>query len=122
MACPTPKRTFTRLLLKTVLVGVLTVVSSYCTPTGNKTENVALSPDESCLVDAYLRMAEARDIRSVSYETSESLFVVLGAAIDTARVWRTVRALNANPDRWLVVFRSIERAKGSSLEDGPPSE
>jgi hypothetical protein len=77
---------------------------------------VGLSPDEAYLVGAYVRIAEANDVRNVSYARSESLFSVLDSTIDTTRVSNTIRQLNSNPDRWILVFRSIEKALG--LEGG----
>lgn len=111
-----------RLLLQGCLIASMVFVSSYCTQNNKKTENVQLSQDETYLVQAYLRLAEARDARSVTYETSESLFVALGASIDTARVSRTIRALDADPERWILIFRNIERAMGSEPEAERPSK
>lgn len=97
-------------------------MSSYCTHHDKKTENVRLTPDESYLVETYLRVVEARDARPLTYEKSESLFIVLSASIDTTRISRTVRALDADPDRWVLVFRSIERAMGADPDAERPSK
>jgi len=112
MAYPGPTRALSLSLLRIALVVALVLVSSYCTRRDNETKNVALSTDEAYLVDAYVRIAEAQDVRTVSYAKSESLFAALDSTIDTTRVSNTIRKLNSNPDRWVLVFRSIEQAMG----------
>jgi hypothetical protein len=100
-------------LLRIGVVAALISVSSYCTHGGNETTNAQLSPDEAYLVDAYVRIAEAKDVSNVSYAKSESLFAALDSTIDTTRVSNTIRKLNSDPDRWIAVFRGIEHAMGS---------
>ena len=103
-------------ILKIGVVAAVVFVSSYCSRGGEKTKNTGLSPDEAYLVDAYVRIAEAKDVRRADFARSESLFSVLDSTIDTTRVSNTIRKLNSNPDRWILVFRGIERAMG--LEGG----
>ena len=122
MTRPVSKRPLSLLFLKIGLVAALAFVSSYCTQKGKKTENVGLSPDESCLVDAYVRIAAARDLRAVTYEESESLFAVLGSTVDTSRISRAIQTLNADPERWIFIFQSIDQAMGSNVEVNRPSE
>ena len=121
MVCSASVRKCALSFLKIGLVAVLVFASSYCTHKGKETENVNLSPDEAYLVDAYVRITGARDLHTVSYAKSESLFVELDSTVDTTRIFSTIRALNSNPERWLLVFRSIVRAAESNLE-GVPSE
>ncbi len=47
-----------------------------------------------------------------NHAKSESLFAALDSTIDTTRVSNTIRKLNADPDRWLAVYRGIEKAMG----------
>jgi hypothetical protein len=92
----------------------LVLLSSYCTGSDNQTKITGLTVDEEHLVDAYVKLARTRDLRSVNYLKSESLFTMLDSTIDTTRIAKTVRLLNEDPDRWLLVFDSIERDLNSS--------
>ena len=85
------------------------LLSSYCTAPDNQTKVSDLSPEERYLVDAYVRVAQARDLHAVSYLKSESLFTMLDSTIDTTSIANTIWTLNGTPDRWLAVFESIER-------------
>jgi hypothetical protein len=85
------------------------LLSSYCTGPDSQTKIAELTEEESYLVDAYLAVAEARDLHGVSYLKSESLFTVLDSTIDTTRIANTIRELNRAPDRWIAVFENIER-------------
>lgn len=118
MANSASARTHVSPFVRIGLVAVLVFVSSYCTQNGKETENVELSPDETYLVDAYVRIAAARDLHAVTYEQSESLFAVLDSTIDTTRISNAIRALNADPGRWVFVFRSIEQAAGPNIGTG----
>jgi len=95
------------------IVGVLSlvIVTSYCTPNENQTEIMELSPDEDYLVDFYLAVREASDLFSVNALTSDSSFAAIDSTIDTLRIANTIRELNADPDRWVLVFRSIEEKR-----------
>lgn len=68
----------------------------------------SLSPDESYLVDAYVRVRHASGFYPYQREIGDSLFTRLAGEIDTVRVARTVAALNATPERWNIVFERIE--------------
>ncbi len=81
-----------------------------------------LSPDETYLVDSYVKVREASDMHYVSDFKSDSLFAVLDSTLDTLRIANTIRALNRNPDRWTLVFRSIEEKTGSSPESLGPED
>ena len=99
----------------------LVLLSCYCTGPDNQTKITGLTEDESYLVDAYVSVAQARDLHAVSYLKSESLFTMLDSTIDTTRIANTIRGLNEDPDRWLLVFESIERdltaSQGDKSED-----
>jgi hypothetical protein len=98
----------------------LVLLSSYCTGPDKQQEIPSLNAEERYLVDAYLKVVEARDLHAVSYLKSDSLFTVLDSTIDTTRIANTIRKLNGEPDRWLVVFESIEKQLGyrqRELED-----
>ena len=90
------------------------LLSSYCTGPDNQTKITGLTEDEVYLIDAYVDVARARDRHAVSYLESESLFTRLDSTIDTTRIANTIRILNRDPDRWLLVFESIERDLKSS--------
>lgn len=94
------------------------LLSSYCTGPDSQTKNNDLNTDERYLVDAYVQVAEARDLHAISYLKSESLFTMLDSTIDTTRIANTIRTLNDTPDRWLAVFESIERDLGRSQSRG----
>jgi hypothetical protein len=98
----------------------LVLLSSYCTGPDNQQKIPGLSEEERYLVDAYLKVVEARDLYAVSYLKSDSLFTMLDSTIDTTRIANTIRKLNGEPDRWLAVFESIEKQLGykqPELED-----
>ena len=61
------------------------------------------------MVEAYGRIADARDISATTYLKSESLFTMLDSTIDADRIANTIEELNQNPDRWLLVFQNIEQ-------------
>ncbi|UCG50637.1 MAG: hypothetical protein JSW58_10545 [Candidatus Latescibacterota bacterium] len=94
---------------KICLILVLVFVSSYCTTSEKQTEILELSEDEAYLVDAYVRIIEARDQYSVSRVKSDSLFAAIDSTMDTLRIANTIQALNTDPDRWVFVYQNIER-------------
>ena len=100
---------------------VLVLMSSYCTRPENQTKIAELTADEAYLIHAYVEVAKARDLRSVSYFRAESLFTFLDSTIDTTRIANTIAELNRDPDRWLLIFSSIERdlksSQGQELEE-----
>jgi hypothetical protein len=110
---------------RVALVMALASVSCYCTRPDGETKNPAPTADETYLIDAYVRITQAREAESVSYLKSDSLFAALDSTVDTTRIANTIRALNADPDRWLVVFERIEQAlrpPGASGDGEPVSE
>jgi len=90
------------------------LLSSYCTGPDNQPKTPELSEEEIYLADAYLTVADARDLYAVNYLKSESLFTVLDSTIDTTRIANTIRELNRDPDRWLAVFERIQRELDAS--------
>lgn len=88
---------------------LVTCLSSYCTSPDKQTELKALSPDEAYLVDSYVRIAAARDMAAATPLKSDSLFAALDSTIDTTRIANTIRTLNVDPDRWILVYEAIER-------------
>lgn len=89
-------------------IGLVVLCSSYCTTPDTQTTIAQLSADEAYLVDTYVHVAEARDAHFISPLKSDSLFAALDSTIDTLRIANTIRGLNQDPDRWVLVFRSIE--------------
>jgi len=75
-----------------------------------------MTADEAYLVDTYVRIAEARDLHTVNYLKSDSLFAVLDSTTDSLRIANTIRDLDLTPDRWALVFRSIEQAMDTGLQ------
>lgn len=73
-----------------------------------------LSPDEIYLVDAYVRVRRAGSLFSYQRAVGDSLLANLAGEVDTLRVARTIASLNANPERWVVVFETIEHELTSS--------
>ncbi|MEJ2721647.1 MAG: hypothetical protein P8181_11010 [bacterium] len=95
-------------------------MTSYCTRGEKQTEIMELSPDETYLVDAYVKVREATELSYVSPSKSDSLFAVLDSTLDTLRISNTIRELNHHPDRWVLVFRRIEeKTQGSDEPVGP---
>lgn len=71
-------------------------------------EPLPLSSDERYLVDAYLRVRRAGALFPHQRAMADSILASLAGEVDTLRVARTVAALNADPERWGVVFHTIE--------------
>lgn len=103
---------------RVAFVIALASVSCYCTGPDSYTTNPTLTSDESYLVDAYVRVARARTLGDVNRLKSDSLFAALDSTLDSARIANTIRDLNGDPDRWLVVFEKIERRLGSLDMEG----
>lgn len=109
-------------IVTAALVLLIVFVSSYCTQPEEQNENLQLSPDETYLVETYVRLAQAQERHFASSLEAESLFAVLDSTVDTVRVANAIHALDKDPDRWLEVFRAIERAlrtssQGADLEE-----
>jgi hypothetical protein len=122
MAFPASTRNCCRLAAKIAVVASLVLVSSYCTKRDNQVENAPLTVDETYLVESYARIEAARELGGVTHAKSESLFTVLDSTIDRNRISNTIRALNADPDRWLAVYRGIEKAMEKQSRKSPPDE
>ncbi len=67
-----------------------------------------LSADEKYLVDAYLSVRRTGAMHTYQRDLADRLLDSLAAEIDTVRVARTIAALNATPERWSFIFRTIE--------------
>ena len=117
---PRTRLIWTRFCRVSCVIAVV-LLSSYCTGADNQPKIPELSEEEIYLADAYLMVADARDLHAVNYLKSESLFTVLDSTIDTTRIANTIRDLNEDPDRWLAVFERIQReldsSQGRELED-----
>ncbi len=90
------------------VIALVTCLSSYCTSPDKQTTIMTLRADEAYLVDSYVRIAGARDLAAATPLKSESLFAALDSTIDTTRIANTIRALNEDPNRWILVYRTIE--------------
>lgn len=77
-----------------------------------------LSENEVYLVDSYVKVRQASDMHSVNALKSDSLFAALDSTIDTLRIANTIRELNMDPDRWVLVFRNIEEKTGRRSRRG----
>lgn len=67
-----------------------------------------LSGDERYLIDAYLRVRRAGALHTYQRPMADRILDSLASDIDTLRVARTIAALNATPERWAFVFKTIE--------------
>jgi hypothetical protein len=103
-------------------VAALVLLSSYCAHRDNQAENAPLTSDEIYLVESYARIEAARALSAVNHAKAESLFAALDSTIDRSRVSNTIRTLNADPDRWLAVYRGIEKNMGDRTEKRSPDE
>jgi hypothetical protein len=90
------------------VIALVTCLSSYCTSPDKQTKIMALQADEVYLVDSYVRIASAHDLAAATPLKSESLFAALDSTIDSTRIANTIRALDQDPDRWILVYRTIE--------------
>ena len=101
------------------------LVSSYCTGPEKQTTNPELTGDEQALVDALVGVSLAKDAFYANPLESDSLFAHLDSTVDTTRISNTVRALEGDPDRWILVYEAVkERLQNSSQGQGQgsPSE
>ncbi|MDH4036562.1 MAG: hypothetical protein OEX18_02870 [Candidatus Krumholzibacteria bacterium] len=67
-----------------------------------------LSSDELYLVEAYISVRRAGSLHTFQRDIAERLLDSLATEVDTLRVARTISALNATPERWSMVFQTIE--------------
>jgi hypothetical protein len=82
--------------------------------------DTALSPDEDYLVESYVRVRRAAALFPYQRVLADSLLDRLAGEVDTVRVARTIAALNTNPERWTVIYTTIEARMGNS--SAAPSE
>lgn len=105
--------------LRPLVVAAVLVLIAAC-HTKDKPQNPALSPDEKYLVESYVRVRRAGSMFPYQRVLADSLLDRLAGEVDTVRVARTTAALNANPERWTVIFQSIEDRMGEARAQ--PSE
>lgn len=91
--------------------------------TKNRPQPAPLNADERYLVDAYIQVRRAGAHHAFRRALSDSLLDRLAGTVDTVRVARTIASLNATPERWELVMRTIEdRLSGrDSTEASEPS-
>ena len=85
-----------------------------------KPPDTKLSPDEDYLVESYVRVRRAAAMFPHQRVLADSLLDRLAGEVDTVRVARTIAALNTNPERWTVIFTTIEERMSHS--NAAPSE
>ncbi len=79
-----------------------------------KPSDAPLTADENYLVDSYVRVRRAGAMYPYQRVLADSLLDRLAGEVDTVRVARTTAALNANPERWTLIFQTIEERMGSA--------
>lgn len=85
-------------------------------------DDTALTENEQYLVDAYVDVKRASSRYSDDPVVAESLFTVLDSTIDSVRIANTIRDVNRQPDRWLVIFEEIEKKlRAQGKRPGPAS-
>lgn len=86
---------------------LLSILCAAC----NKQSEPAVRPltqDERYLIDAYVNVIRARDLRGRDPSGAESIFAVIDSTTDTLRMANTIKDINRNPDRWLYIFETID--------------
>lgn len=101
------------------VVAVLVVSTVSCGDKKSQSERPVFTEDESYLIEAYTRIAEARRYYPDQSELADSLFTHLSATIDTTRVQATIDALNQNPERWSDIYSEIERLLQNPSDRSP---
>lgn len=99
--------------LRPFVVAAVLVLLAAC-HTKEKPQNPALTPDEKYLVESYVRVRRAGAMFPYQRALADSLLDRLAGEVDTVRVARTTAALNANPERWSLIFQSIEDRMGQA--------
>jgi hypothetical protein len=95
-----------------LLVAAAVLVLFACCNAKEKPVAAALSPDENYLVDAYVRVRRAGAMFPYQRVLADSLLDRLAGEVDTMRVARTAAALNTDPERWALIFQTIEERMG----------
>ena len=93
-------------------------LTSFCGNDEQAYQDQALTEDEHYLVQAYVKVSDARDHLFTDPIVGDSLFARLDSTIDTLRITNTIEALNEAPDRWAFVFLEIEKALRNSSHRG----
>lgn len=112
---PIDSRRLWRFLAATLVATVI------CCGADKEPPTAALSPDERYLVDTYVRVRLAGALFPHQREVADSVLAHLAGVVDTVRVARTIASLNATPERWVFIFRTIEEELGASA-GAQPSE
>lgn len=97
--------------LRSLAAAAILVVFVSCNAR-EKPLDTALSPDEDYLVESYVRVRRAAAMFPHQRVLADSLLGRLAGEVDTVRVARTIAALNTNPERWSVIFTTIEERTG----------
>lgn len=98
-------------MLRLLVVVVVLALLATCT-TKEKPNHTELSPDETYLVESYVRVRRAGAMFPYQRVLADSLLDRLAGEIDTVRVARTTATLNANPERWTLIFQTVEERMG----------
>jgi hypothetical protein len=96
------------------------IATIICCGAEDKPPTAALSPDERYLVDAYVSVRRAGALYPYQHHVADSVLARLAATVDTVRVARTISSLNTTPERWSLIFRTIEEELSPS--SAQPSE
>jgi hypothetical protein len=99
----------------------LALATIVCCGAQDKPPTAALSPDERYLVDAYVRVRRAGALYPYQREAADSTLAHLAGVVDTVRVARVISGLNASPERWTLIFQTIEQELGAK-SGAQPSE
>jgi hypothetical protein len=103
------------------MLAAAVIATIVCCGTEDKAPTAALSPDERYLVDAYVRVRRAGALYPYQREVADSLLADLSGVVDTVRVARVITGLNASPERWTLIFQTIEEELGAK-SGAQPSE
>ena len=98
----------------------LFIATVICCGPKDEPSTTALSSDERYLVDAYVLVRRTGALYPYQREVADSILARLAGSVDTLRVARAIAGLNATPERWTVIFESIEKELGASTDQ--PSE
>ena len=95
-----------RVKLRLLVVPAVLILFACCS--AEEKPDVTLSADESYLVDSYVRVRRAGMMFPYQRALADSILGRLAGEIDTVRVARTTAALNTDPERWSLIFQTIE--------------
>jgi len=89
------------------------LLASGCTPSSEISEPAdQLSPEESFLVEQYMRIVDARRKAAAGDESADSLFAVLAEEIPVDSLLALGDRISAEePERWRFLFEQIDADK-----------